>query len=78
MEGINTSFINLIKVANTLHKLKGMTSHSKKLCLDLKFAFQIFFCNLELIVILDPSWLKNFALWSDSIDHLFWIMGVFV
>jgi hypothetical protein len=39
LKGLNTSSINLMKVAGSLVKPKGMTNHSKRPCLDLKVVF---------------------------------------
>jgi hypothetical protein len=39
VKGINTSSINLMKVAGAFVKPKGMTNHSKRPSLDLKVVF---------------------------------------
>jgi hypothetical protein len=39
VKGLNTSSINLIKVVGAFVKPKGMTNHSKRPSLDLKFVF---------------------------------------
>jgi hypothetical protein len=39
MKGLNTSSINLIKVAGAFSMPKGMTNHSKRPSLDLKVVF---------------------------------------
>jgi hypothetical protein len=40
VKGLNTSSINLMKVASAFVRPKGMTNHSKRPSLDLKFVFQ--------------------------------------
>jgi hypothetical protein len=39
VKGLNTSSINLMKMAGEFVKAKGMTNHSKKPSLDLKVVF---------------------------------------
>jgi hypothetical protein len=39
VKGLNTSSINLMKVAGAFVKTKGMTKHSKRPSLDLKVVF---------------------------------------
>jgi hypothetical protein len=46
LKGLNTSSINLLKVASAFVKPKGMTNHSKRPSLDLKFVFHTSFGSM--------------------------------
>jgi hypothetical protein len=46
VKGLNTSSINLMKVAGAFIKPKGMTNHSKRPSLDLKVVFHTSVCSM--------------------------------